>query len=160
MALDDLVRSVLEDLETSIQDSGACIEVGTLPVVDADPAQLRLLFQNLLAKAIKFRKEGTAPSVRVRSAPVAASAAERSPSVLRVVVEDDGIGFEQEYADRIFRPFERLHGRERFEGTGIGLSICRRVMENHEGAIGAEGRPGRGARFVLSFPYTATQELP
>jgi signal transduction histidine kinase len=107
---------------------------------------MRQLLQNLVANAIKFRREGEAPSVRVRAA-VDAGARE-----CVLTVEDDGIGFEPEYAERIFGIFQRLHGRTAYEGAGIGLAVCRRIAERHGGRITAAGSAGAGARFTVTLP--------
>ncbi|CAN5647691.1 hypothetical protein BH23GEM11_BH23GEM11_06380 [soil metagenome] len=141
-----LIRGVVEDLETSMEASEARVETGALPGLTGDPAQLRLLFQNLLSNAIKFRRPDVPPCIEI-------SAADWSKGV-RIHVRDNGIGFAPEYADRIFRPFERLHGRDSYEGTGIGLSICRRIMENHDGTIAATSAPDEGACFTLDFPHS------
>jgi two-component system, chemotaxis family, CheB/CheR fusion protein len=146
--LAEVVAAVLSDLESAMDASGAVVQVGALPRVTGDAAQLRLLFQNLVSNAIKFRRPGVAPRIRITES--AGDPAGPQESV--VIVEDNGIGFEQGYAERIFRPFERLHGRDVYEGTGIGLSICRRVMENHHGRIRSRATPGEGAVFVLHFP--------
>lgn len=161
--LSEVVATVLDDLETLVAESGARIEVAELPTVDADPSQMRLLFQNLIANGIKFAEEGETPVVRIRAGEDAApDAGARPPSRQRpratVVVEDEGIGFEQEYAERIFAPFQRLHGRATYEGSGVGLAICRKIVENHGGTITADGRPGVGARFLLALPRPHERE--
>ncbi len=145
--LDAVVTSVLDDLEVRLQDSGAAVEVGALPSLWADPAQMRVLFQNLIANALKFHRPGIPPTVRVFAEP-----GDGLPPVHRIVVEDEGIGFEQEHAERIFNAFHRLHGRDEYEGSGVGLAICRRIAEHHGGRIQAEGRPGQGARFIVTLP--------
>ncbi len=140
-----VAREVLSDLEVRIDETGARIEVGDLPVVDGDRTQLRQLLQNLLANALKFRAPGRAPCVVVES-----SVAESEQVVIRV--SDNGIGFEAQHAERIFAPFQRLHGRQQYEGTGIGLAVVRKIVERHAGRIRAIGRPGEGATFEVSLP--------
>lgn len=141
-----LVREVLSDLEVGIESTGGKVEVGELPVLEADPTQMRQLFQNLIANGLKFHKEGEKPLVKV------SSSTDRRGSC-RITVEDNGIGFEEKYLDRIFAPFQRLHGRDsQYEGTGMGLAICKKIVERHGGSISARSEPGNGARFVVSFP--------
>ncbi len=122
------------------------MEVGGLPTIEADRAQMRQLLQNLVSNALKFHRGGEAPVVRVRGEVLGRG------GWCRIVVEDEGIGFGAEHAERIFAPFERLHGRGSYEGTGMGLAICRRVVERHGGSITARSTPGRGATFVVTLP--------
>ena len=110
----------------------------------ADPLQMHQLLLNLVGNALKFHRPGVPPVVRVR--------AEHRRGTLRIVVEDNGIGFEARHAERIFTPFQRLHARHEYEGTGIGLAIARRIAERHGGAVEAEGTPGEGSRFTVSLP--------
>jgi PAS domain S-box-containing protein len=146
-----LLRGVIEDLETSMEASAARIEIRALPELEGDPAQLRLLFQNLLSNALKFHRPGVPPHIEIGAAPAQAG--------IRITIRDNGIGFAPQYAERIFRPFERLHGRESYQGTGIGLSICRRIMENHEGSIEATSSPEAGACFTLVFPDSTHRKI-
>lgn len=151
--LEQVVERVLEDLEVAVAESGARIEVGELPTVQADPEQMRLLFQNLISNGIKFAEEGERPVVRIGAEDLAAPH-------FRIVVEDEGIGFEQKYAERIFAPFQRLHGRHSYPSSGVGLAICRTIVEKHDGTITAEGRTGVGARFTVHLPSTTLPEDP
>lgn len=146
--LGKLLAAVRDDLEARIESSGGCVEAGPLPTVDGDPTQLRQLLQNLVANALKFRSPERAPVVRV----TAAAATQDHVAGWELRVEDNGIGFEPRYADKVFAPFQRLHGRHEYEGTGIGLAIVRRIVERHRGAVRAEGRPGQGACFVVWLP--------
>lgn len=155
--LGQVVASVLVDLEVAIREADARVEVDALPEMEADPAQMRILFQNLLANALKFHAPGVPPVVRVRCPPNV-DGISAAPDTRVVVVEDEGIGFEPEYAERIFGAFQRLHGREDYEGSGVGLAICRRIVEQHHGTLVAEGRPGAGARFTITLPTTAPSE--
>ena len=116
-----------------------------LPVIDADPLQMRQLLQNLAANALKFRRDGVPPVVDVHG--------EIENGRCRITVVDNGIGFEEKYAERIFTMFERLHARAKYEGTGIGLAICRKIAERHGGEIRAHGSSG-GATFVVTLPAT------
>ncbi len=117
---------------------------GPLPVVAGDPVQLAQLLRNLLSNALKFVPEDRVPEVHV--------SAERGPEVWTVTVADNGIGVDDQSRERIFAMFERLHPRERFKGTGIGLSICKRIIERRGGRIWVEANPGGGSRFRFSLP--------
>lgn len=147
--LGQLVRSVLDDLEARLEASGGKVEVGPLPRIEADATQLRQMLQNLIANALKFRAPERSPLVRIHAEP---RTLEGDRPGWALVIEDNGIGFEQKYAERIFGPFQRLHGRQEYEGTGIGLAIVRRIVERHRGTVEAEGQPGEGARFVVILP--------
>ena len=142
-----VVRDVLDDMCDTITESGAQIEVGALPVIDADPLQMRQLMQNLLSNAVKYAREGTPPFVKVTC-----DLSDRAHCTLRV--SDTGIGFRQEHAEKIFLMFERLNGRSRYGGSGIGLAICRRIVERHHGHISAHSIPGNGATFSVTLPVT------
>ena len=142
--LAEIAREVVKDLEARTHETGARIEIGPLPAIDADPLQMRQLLQNLAGNALKFHRPGVPPVVDVHG--------EIDGGRCRIVVADNGIGFEEKYADRIFTMFERLHARTTYEGTGIGLAICRKIAERHGGEIRAHGRPGQGATFVVTLP--------
>ncbi len=140
-----VAREVVEDMDARLQVSGAIVLIGELPAVAADRTQMRQLFQNMLSNAVKFQKPDTTPQISVRS--------EAVPGGLhRLIFSDNGIGFANTYRDQIFSAFERLHGRTEYEGTGIGLAICKRIVDRHGGTIEAEGRPGEGATFVVTIP--------
>jgi light-regulated signal transduction histidine kinase (bacteriophytochrome) len=149
--LAEVVAGVLDDLSHEIDRVGAVVRVEDLPTVGGDPLQLRQLVQNLVSNALKFRREGVAPEVTI--------AAEVGDGVVTLTVADNGIGFEPQYGERIFRVFERLHGRSAYPGTGIGLALCRKIAERHGGSIRAEGRPGEGARFVVVLPADRREEV-
>ena len=145
--LTTLVRDVLGDLETAIENAGAAVTLGDLPQLDADPVQMRQLFQNLVSNALKFRQEGVAPTVDIRCT------VDETANRCELMVEDNGIGFDEKYLDRIFQVFQRLHGRDsKYEGTGIGLAICRKIAERHGGTLGVRSSPGMGATFTISLP--------
>ena len=147
--LAELVETVCSELGPAIEESGARIELGSLPHVTADRSQVQQLLQNLLANAIKFRK-GPGPSISVRS--------EEVPREWILIVEDDGIGIDEKHAERIFEVFSRLHSRKEFPGTGIGLAICRRIAERHGGRIWVESSPGAGSTFRVAFPRSLRME--
>jgi PAS domain S-box-containing protein len=146
--LNGVVAGVLADLEERVTQTGARVSVGPLPTLEADPLQMRQLFQNLIGNALKFQRPGVAPEVTVVAGPVPGTAEE----CWRIEVADNGIGFDDVYLDRIFQVFQRLHGRGEYEGTGIGLAVCRKIVERHGGAITARGRPGEGSAFIITLP--------
>ena len=148
--LDQVAREVLSDLEVRIAESHAVVELRDLPVIVADGTQMRQLLQNLIGNALKFHRPGVAPAVHVYT--------EKAEGVLRLIVKDEGIGFDEKYLDRIFTVFQRLHGRSEYEGTGIGLAICRKIAQRHGGDITATSAPGQGASFVISLPYRREDE--
>jgi signal transduction histidine kinase len=139
-----ITAEVLEDLEVEVERADAVVRVGALPVIDGDALQLRQLMQNLLSNALKFRRDGVVPEIAIDASVAGATAT--------VVVRDNGIGFEPQYNRRIFRVFERLHGRGTYPGTGIGLALCRKIAERHGGAIVADGVPGAGSTFTVTLP--------
>ncbi len=139
-----VLGEVAVDLEVLLERTGGRIEYAALPTVMADPTQMRQLFQNLLGNALKFAAPGRAPVVSIHATTL-------SPGKLQIEVRDNGIGFEAQYAERIFEPFQRLHGRSEYDGTGIGLAICHRIVERHLGAIRAESTVGAGSRFLITL---------
>ena len=148
--LKEIVAGVLSDLEVKIQETKAGVQIGELPTIEADPTQMRQLFQNLIGNALKFQPKGQRPVVTVGS---------RNPDgggkpakMCELSVADNGIGFDERHVDRIFQVFQRLHGREEYDGTGVGLAICRKIAERHGGKIRAESRPGAGATFIVDLP--------
>lgn len=150
-----VAREVLSDLEVRIEQSGGTIELSELPVIDADPLQMRQLLQNLIANALKFRKSDEPPVVKIFAqshSPHADRATLASSGVWQISVEDNGIGFDEKYLDRIFTVFQRLHGRNAYEGTGVGLAVCRRIVERHSGSITARSQLGRGTTFIVKLP--------
>lgn len=151
--LHTVVFDVVSDLESRIEQAGGRVEVGALPAVMADRLQMSQLFQNLIGNALKFHKPGQRPLVQVRAeaAPAGSLGAQ-----CRLIVEDNGIGFDQKYQERIFQVFQRLHGRSEYEGSGIGLAICRKIAERHGGSIRAESSPGAGAKFIVTLPCLST----
>ncbi len=148
--LSDILQGVLSDLETRIQEKKAKVEVASLPTLEADETQMRQLFQNLIGNALKFQRPGVPPEITVYAS--AAPKAVDGEGRCRIKVEDNGIGFDNKYGELIFKVFERLHGRDEYEGTGIGLAVCRKVVERHGGTIKAEGIPGKGSIFTIELP--------
>ncbi len=155
--LTEVAREVVSDLEARIEEVGGHVEVGELPTIEADRLQMRQLWQNLIGNALKFHKSGEAPVVEVRSEiPEECRGARNTGSakneLCRITVGDNGIGFDEEHLERIFMPFQRLHGRNVYEGTGMGLAICRKVVDRHGGQITAKSAPGQGATFTVTLP--------
>jgi len=152
-----VVREVLVDLEVAIEQKGARIEVSPLPVLEADPLQMRQLFQNLISNALKFQQPGEAPEVIVESKALICAdhqvpGAAPGEEVCQLMVKDNGIGFEEKFAEQIFVVFQRLHTRSEYEGTGIGLAVCRKITDRHGGTIVAKSTPGQGATFIVTLP--------
>lgn len=146
---------VASDLEVRLHDTKGTLKIGVLPVVDADPTQMRQLFQNLIGNALKFHKKNVSPIVKVSARKI--SAKKGMSASWRITVQDNGIGFEEKYNDRIFSVFQRLHGRDSYEGTGIGLAVCRKIVERHNGIIVAKSELDIGSTFIVTLP--AEQQL-
>ena len=142
--LTDVMTHVVSDLGVAIAESDAVIRVGPMPSIAGDRAQLGELFQNLVANAIKFRADGVVPIVSINS--------ERTATSIVLTVTDNGIGFEAKHAESIFETFARLHGRSDYDGSGIGLSVCKRIVERHGGVISATSQPGQGSSFRIELP--------
>jgi PAS domain S-box-containing protein len=141
--LREAVMEVISDLELKIERLGANVEVFELPAVQGEESQIRQLFQNLIANALKFHGEEQ-PRIKIYSRP--------TDRDCRIFVEDNGIGFDEKYLGRIFEPFQRLHGKSAYEGTGMGLAICRKIVERHGGSITAKSKPGEGSTFIITLP--------
>lgn len=143
-----LARAI-ENLEVAITESGAVVTNGPLPVVEADEFQLVQLFQNLVGNAIKYRSPDRVPEVHIES--------EAQDGVWRLSIHDNGIGIEPQFAERVFVLFQRLHGRDEYTGTGIGLALCKKIVERHGGRIWIEPRPGPGVSVCLTLPKLAEE---
>lgn len=157
--LNDIIQNVLHDLEAPINETGATVQVNHLPSIPGNDRQLRQMFQNLIGNALKYRKPDTTPEVAIRcrlikeTDPICKTLpAGTKKGCYLVEVSDNGIGFEQEHAQKIFKVFQRLHGRSEYEGTGVGLAIVQKVMNNHKGYITAQSEPGEGATFQVFLP--------
>jgi light-regulated signal transduction histidine kinase (bacteriophytochrome) len=139
------VEEAVQDLGVLLAETAGRVEIDELPEIEADRVQMRQLFQNLIGNGLKYRRE-LEPVVRVYSRSTTSS------PLWKIHVEDNGIGFDEGYLDKIFKPFERLHGKSApYPGTGIGLAICRRIVERHGGSITAESRPGKGSTFIVKL---------
>jgi signal transduction histidine kinase len=159
--LNEITRDVLNDLEVRLQDSGGRVEVGDLPIIDADALQMRQLFQNLIGNAVKFHRPDVPPIIRIHGTVFENSdsgEANGESRELTLTFNDNGIGFDEKYLDRIFTPFQRLHGRNEYEGTGIGLAVCRKIVERHGGTLTARSTPGEGSTFIAVLPVNHEKE--
>ncbi|PIG92976.1 histidine kinase [Gloeocapsopsis sp. IPPAS B-1203] len=155
VVLAEVITEVLSDLEVLIQQTGGRVDVSELPTISADPLQMRQLFQNLIGNALKFRRANEPPCVKISSQIIEQPqliADSGGAELCQIAVEDNGIGFDAKYLDRIFQVFQRLHNRSEYEGTGMGLAICRKIVERHRGTLTAESQPGQGARFIITLP--------
>jgi signal transduction histidine kinase len=156
--LNELVKEVLLDVEVEIERSNASIEIQQLPHVWGVPIQMQQLFQNLISNALKFARKDVRPVIRMfadtarKDELLPNSGNYYDEQFNRIFIEDNGIGFDQKYADEIFVVFKRLHSYHDFEGTGVGLSICKKIVESHNGFIRAESKINEGTRFVIYLP--------
>ena len=155
--LGSLTREVLSDLEPLVAETEGRVDLGDLPTIEADPTQMRQLQHNLISNALKFRRIEEPPLVKIRGRLLEGhegSLSGRSPfeGKCEITVADNGIGLDEKYLDRIFTVFQRLHGRDVYDGTGIGLATCRKIVERHGGSITAKSAPGEGARFIVTLP--------
>jgi light-regulated signal transduction histidine kinase (bacteriophytochrome) len=171
--LNIVLEQVLSDIEVKMDSTGAIIKTEVLPSIEAIPYQMGQLFQNLLSNALKFKKEAVDVQIEITGTIITASDLNqyawidekalsraaysynwsREPFA-RIVVKDNGIGFNESYAEKIFEIFQRLHSANVYEGTGIGLAICKKIVDNHHGSIHAEGKPGEGAMFTIILPVS------
>jgi len=160
--LAEVAREVVTDLEGRIELVKGRVEVGTLPLIDAEPLQMRQLLQNLIGNALKFRRPATPPVVKVAAEIITGPAPDGSTGITRklcrLTVSDNGIGFDEKYLDRIFNVFQRLHSRNEYEGTGMGLAIARKIALFHRGEITAKSKPGEGTTFIVTLPVTHPKE--
>jgi len=151
-----IAEKVVDDFAMSMEEKQPIVEIGDLPEIDADPVQISQLLQNLIVNAIRYKKQDQVPAVKISGRWV--KQAGRKNKYVELRVQDNGIGFDMRYLDRIFLPFERLHGRREYEGTGMGLAICRTIAQRHGGSITAESRPGEGATFIVTLPVRQAGE--
>jgi signal transduction histidine kinase len=138
-----------------VERTGGTVNVHELPTINADPLQMRQLLQNLIGNALKFHKPDVLPIITVSCQIV-----ERNDgtNLCHITVADNGIGFDEKYLERIFHPFQRLHTNKEYEGTGIGLSLCRSIVQRHHGQLTAHSVKGEGATFVVTLPIYEKQE--
>jgi len=154
--LNEVVKDAMADLELTIKEKQAAINVSQLPELEAIPGQMRQMFQNLLSNALKFSKADTRPVINIFSEPVnellLEAAHDKNGEYVRIGISDNGIGLDESYIDKIFVIFQRLHGKTQYEGTGIGLAIVKKIIEKHNGVIGVKSKEGEGATFTIVLP--------
>ena len=158
---DALLKEVVHEMEADLAEKGATVEIETLPFLVVNPRLMRSLFFNLISNSIKYCKPGVPPVVRIYSPPANSSAGipetEKEDKYCRIFIEDNGIGFDQKYAEQIFDMFKRLHVNTEFEGTGIGLALCKKIMEKHNGFISALSKINHGSCFIISLPLNQAE---
>lgn len=151
-----VAHNVVTDLQLRIEEMDAEVEVvDPLPTIEADPTQMRQILQNLIANALKFHREGVPPRIRISGE---VGEAEDGTQVARIRVADNGIGMDEKYLDRIFTIFQRLHPRDEYGGTGLGLALCKKIVERHNGYITAHSTPGQGSTFIVTLPLEQEEE--
>jgi len=143
--LGTVAQVVVSDLGEQIRRENGAVEVGSLPIIDADPVQIRQLIQNLVSNALKFHHPDRSPVVKI-------AAELQEDEQVALSVTDNGIGFKAKFADRIFQPFRRLHGKGQYEGTGMGLAIVKKIAERHGGTVTVQSEPDQGSRFIIIMP--------
>jgi light-regulated signal transduction histidine kinase (bacteriophytochrome) len=139
-----IVQEAVDVFEKTVKNTGALVHIESMPTIEADESQMLRLFQNLIGNALKFRSNGI-PKVKVRGKLVGRGLCE-------ILIKDNGMGFDPQFAELIFKPSQRLHGRSEYEGTGMGLAICRKIIERHGGSISAGSEPGKGSTFIIRLP--------
>lgn len=154
-----VIREILGEMDDLVKAKNVSITIAGLPDIEGDIAQYRLLFKNLLQNAIRFSKKDVPPAIVIQAEAITDEEKERwllekDRPYYKISIADNGVGFRQEYAEKIFRPFVRLHGKSEYEGNGIGLALCRRIIDNHQGIIYADSDETTGARFILIIPQT------
>ena len=154
--VNEIIQDILNDLELNIEEKDASFQVDEVPAIEAIPGLIRQLFQNLISNALKFSKQGVAPKITISaeiiSLPHIEGVSIPGNQYCRISVSDNGIGFEEKYQEKIFTLFQRLNGREEYEGTGIGLAIAKKIVEKHNGSITATSQPDQGATFIITLP--------
>jgi signal transduction histidine kinase len=149
--LNKVVSEVLSDLEVQIERTKGQVEVDSLPVIEGGRYQMHQLFQNLISNGLKYHENGVAPVIKIKYAGF-------DNNLEEIYIEDNGKGFDEKHLDRIFRPFERLHGHSEYGGTGMGLAICHKIVMHHKGQITAKSRPNQGATFIVKLPSRQRKE--
>ena len=149
--LNEVITEVLSDLEVQIERTNGCVEVDTLPKIEGGKFQMHQLFQNLISNGLKYHRDEVAPVIKIKYAGF-------ENDLEEIYIEDNGKGFDEKHLDRIFRPFERLHGRSEYGGTGMGLAICHKIVTHHQGQITAKSQPLQGATFIVKLPSKQRKE--
>ncbi len=145
ISLEKVIHEVLTDLESKITKTHTQVIVGEMPTLVADPSQMRQLFTCLVLNGVKFHRKNTEPEISIASHNL-------GNGYWEILVHDNGIGFDEKYRDRIFKPFERLHGRSEREGIGMGLALCQKIVLRHGGTINVKSKPNKGATFIITLP--------
>jgi light-regulated signal transduction histidine kinase (bacteriophytochrome)/HAMP domain-containing protein len=161
--LNHIIQEVLTDFDLQIEKGGAVVKAEELPKIEADPIQMHQLFQNLISNALKFHKTGQAPVVKISGEKITGLEAgkdggQHEARRYQIRVSDEGIGFEEKYRERIFLPFQRLYGPGDYEGSGMGLAICRKIVQRHGGVITVSSKPGEGTTFYIDLPINQDGE--
>ncbi|MBS1781216.1 MAG: response regulator [Bacteroidetes bacterium] len=158
--LNDIIADILPDLELIIEEKEAIIDLTPIPIIDAIPGQMRQVFQNLISNSLKFSREGVPPQITIAAERVEADALDALPAekgpYCRILLSDNGIGFNSTFSDKIFTIFQRLHGKEEYEGNGIGLAIVKKIVEKHNGSIYVESKENQGTEFIIILPVHQT----
>lgn len=156
VSLNEVLKNVCSDLEVRIEQSHGQVNIANLPEIEADSTQMHQLFLNLVGNGLKFHKPNQPPLVNVTSEIKESSISGKGKKSCQISVSDNGIGFDEKYLDRIFTIFQRLHGRHEFEGTGIGLAVCRKIVDRHGGVITAKSELNVGSTFIITLPVRNT----
>jgi light-regulated signal transduction histidine kinase (bacteriophytochrome) len=160
--LNIILQEAIDELDSTIQEKKAQLQIQELPAIDVNPGLIRPLFENLLSNALKYSQKDEPPVINIRSEVITATTSNKEPiQYCRIYVQDNGIGFDQVYAEQIFDMFRRLHVHSEFEGTGIGLTLCKKIVEKHNGFISVQSKVGKGSTFIISLPVNQpTAEKP
>ncbi len=154
--LNGIIQEIVTDIDEEIREKQATITIDKLPSLRVNPRLIRMLFHNLIGNALKYSKKDTHPDIKIRvDATIAISARDKKDLInkyCRIFVEDNGIGFDQKYAEEVFGMFRRLHHDAEFTGTGIGLALCKKIAEQHNGHIAAQSQINKGSKFIVSLP--------
>jgi signal transduction histidine kinase len=150
--LNEIARHAIDTLQEVIREKGGIVDVGELPQLNVLPEQMEQLFTNLIGNALKYSRAGVPPIVKISAIKKQEAAGKGEGNFWHLTFTDNGIGFDEKYSDKIFQIFQRLHGRNEYSGTGIGLAICKKIVENHKGRIGVHSKPGEGSVFTVVLP--------
>jgi len=147
--LAQIAADALNNLSEKVQEKNARIDIDELPVINAVPEQMEQLFTNLISNSLKYTQPGKSPLIEIKSEK---QFAENGDNCWKIIFSDNGIGFDELYKEKIFQIFQRAHSKSQYPGTGIGLAICRKIVENHHGHITAKSVPGQGSIFTIMLP--------
>lgn len=159
--LNTLISEVLVDLEEEVRTKNAQISIDKFPLLSVNPGLMKPLFQNLLSNALKYSKKDTSPIITITNeinTLVNGRQSKEKERYCRILIQDNGIGFDQKYAEEIFGMFKRLHHNTEFQGTGIGLALCKKIVEQHKGYISARSKVNEGSTFIISLPMQQKEE--